>query len=52
MSQKNKRRQGAIEALLAFGTVTAAAQHCSYSRQHLTRLRQDTDFRRQYRNVR
>ena len=50
--QKIQRQQGAIEALLAHGTVVAAAKHCSYSRQHLTRLLREPDFQRRYRQAR
>ena len=53
MSQtKAAKVDEAIEALLRYGTVVRAAKHCSYSRQHLTRLLQDPDFQQQYRAAR
>jgi|GEM_PF-872514 len=44
MSQKEKRRELAIEAILECETLTDAARKAGMSRQHLTRLLRDPDF--------
>ncbi|MBP8911874.1 MAG: AraC family transcriptional regulator [Phycisphaerae bacterium] len=46
MSQKEKRHELAIESLLECETITEAAQRAGMSRQHLTRLLRDPDFKK------
>jgi len=52
MSQREKRREVAIAAILECESITQAAQRAGLSRQHLTRLLRDPDFAKALRAAR